>query len=197
MASEGLAPLIQLLAKLPGLGPRSGQRAALHLVKHKEKLLRPLTDALNHALNHIETCTQCGNLDLERLCSICRDSRRNTNQMCVIETVADLWALERSGSFRGFYHVLGGTLSALDGVGPDALRIGTLLERIQKQGVQEVILALNMTVEGQTTTHYLAEKLTDLGVHVSTLAHGIPLGGELDYLDEGTLTVALSARRRL
>ena len=186
--------LIQLLAKLPGLGPRSARRAALALLKKRDTLLEPLADSLREAADAILTCEVCGNLDTASPCAICRDPRREPHILCVVEDVADLWALERAGVFRGRYHVLGGALSALDGVTPDRLNVAKLLERV-KHGVDEVILAMNATVEGQTTAHYLMDLLGDM--KVTRLAHGVPVGGELDYLDEGTLSAAFKARRAL
>jgi recombination protein RecR len=188
-----LDTLIQLLAKLPGLGPRSARRAALHLIKRRENLLEPLAAALTKAADAIRTCQTCGNLDTVEPCVICRDPERDTATICVVEDLADLWALERTGAFRGRYHVLGGTLSALDGIGPDDLNIERLLARIRPG--QELILALNATVDGQTTAHYLADRVGGRGVKISRLAQGVPIGGELDYLDDGTLTAALKARR--
>jgi len=187
--------LIQLLAKLPGLGPRSARRAALYLLKRRDGLMVPLARALADTAETVRTCSQCGNLDTVDPCSLCADSRRDPALICVVEDVADLWALERTGAFRGRYHVLGGTLSALDGVGPDDLRIPKLVERAGRAGVTEVILATSATVDGQTTAHYIAERLADHGIVVSGLAHGVPVGGELDYLDDGTLNAALKARR--
>ena len=188
-----LDTLIRLLAKLPGLGPRSARRAALHLMKRRESLLEPLAAALAQAAEAIRTCSVCGNLDTLEPCAMCRDPERDAATICVVEDVSDLWALEPTGAFRGRYHVLGGTLSALDGIGPDDLNIERLLARI-KPGM-EMILALNATVEGQTTAHYLADKVAGRDVSISRLAQGVPIGGELDYLDEGTLTAALKARR--
>ncbi|MGC2200078.1 MAG: recombination mediator RecR [Stellaceae bacterium] len=190
-----LDTLIQLLAKLPGLGPRSARRAALHLIKRRESLLEPLTAALARAAAAIRPCSICGNLDTVEPCTICRDPRRDATVICIVEDLADLWALERTGAFRGRYHVLGGTLSALDGVGPDDLNIERLLARIRPG--QELILALNATVEGQTTAHYLVDRVAGRDVKTSRLAQGVPIGGELDYLDEGTLTAALKARQTL
>jgi recombination protein RecR len=187
--------LIQLLAKLPGLGPRSARRAALYLLKRRDGLMVPLARALADTAETVRTCSQCGNLDTVDPCSLCADSRRDPALICVVEDVADLWALERTGAFRGRYHVLGGTLSALDGVGPDDLRIPKLVERAGRDGVTEVILATSATVDGQTTAHYIAERLADRGIVVSGLAHGVPVGGELDYLADGTLNAALKARR--
>lgn len=187
--------LIQLLAKLPGLGPRSARRAALVLLKKRDLLLEPLAAAMAEAAAATRSCEVCGNLDTVSPCSICRDQRRDPHLLCVVEDVADLWALERAGVFRGRYHVLGGALSALDGVTPDRLNIASLLERAKADGVEEVVLAMNATVEGQTTAHYLMDLLDDL--KVTRLAHGVPVGGELDYLDEGTLSAAFKARRSL
>ena len=186
--------LIQLLAKLPGLGPRSARRAALVLLKKRDLLLEPLAQAMQDAAEATRNCEICGNLDTTSPCAICRDARRDPHILCVVEDVADLWALERAGVFRGRYHVLGGALSALDGITPERLNVASLLERV-KQGVEEVILAMNATVEGQTTAHYLMDHLTD--IKVTRLAHGVPVGGELDYLDEGTLNAAFKARRAL
>src|SRR5499426_2068527 len=188
-----LETLIQLLAKLPGLGPRSARRAALFLLKRREQIMQPLAAALGAAAAAIQPCRICGNLDTTDPCAICRDPRRDQAAICVVEDLADLWALERTGAFRGRYHVLGGTLSALDGVGPDDLNIERLLARIRPG--QELILALNATVDGQTTAHYLADRVGGRGVKISRLAQGVPIGGELDYLDDGTLTAALKARR--
>ena len=188
-----LDALIGLLAKLPGLGPRSARRAALHLIKQRESVLEPLAAALAKAAETIRPCSICGNLDTVEPCAICRDQERDATAICVVEDLADLWALERTGAFRGRYHVLGGTLSALDGVGPDDLNIGRLLARIRPG--QELILALSATVEGQTTAHYLADRLTGRDVKISRLAQGVPVGGELDYLDDGTLIAALTARQ--
>ncbi|MGH6988916.1 MAG: recombination mediator RecR [Stellaceae bacterium] len=187
--------LIQLLAKLPGLGPRSARRAALYLFKRRESMLLPLAEALADAALSVRHCRRCGNLDSVDPCHICGDSRRDGTRLCVVEAVADLWAVERSGAFSGRYHVLGGTLSALDGIGPEELRIDGLIARLPEEGIEEVILALSATVEGQTTAHYLADRLAASGVAVTRLAQGVPMGGELDYLDEGTLSAALAARR--
>jgi recombination protein RecR len=189
--------LIQLLAKLPGLGPRSARRAALHLIKHRESLLEPLAAALVEAARTIRPCSNCGNIDTRDPCGICTDPRRDGATLCVVEDVSDLWALERTQSFKGRYHVLGGTLSALDGIGPEELNVAGLVGRAKGGEVKEVILALNATVEGQTTAHYIMDRLAGSGVAVTRLAHGVPVGGELDYLDDGTLTAALRARRPL
>ena len=187
--------LIQMLARLPGLGPRSARRVALHLLKRRDAALAPLIQALTEAAANVRTCATCGNLDTADPCGICADPKRAQGAICVVEDVADLWAMERSGAFRGHYHVLGGALSALDGVGPEELRIPKLVERVAAGRVAEVILATNATVEGQTTAHYIAERLAGSGAKVSGLAQGIPVGGELDYLDDGTLSAALKARR--
>ncbi len=192
-----LERLIQLLAKLPGLGPRSARRAAVHLIKRRDSLLAPLAKALTEAAGSIRACSVCGNLDTRDPCGVCTDPKRDDSLICVVEDVADMWALERTASFKGRYHVLGGTLSALDGVGPEDLNIAGLIARVGDGSVKEVILATNVTVDGQTTAHYIADRLADCGVRVSGLAHGVPMGGELDYLDEGTLSAALKARRPL
>jgi recombination protein RecR len=185
--------LIQLLSKLPGFGPRSARRAALALLKKREALLEPLSQALSEAAAAIKTCEICGNLDTTSPCSLCRDPRRDARLLCVVEEVADLWALERAGVFHGRYHVLGGALSALDGITPERLNVAALLTRAKD--VDEIILAVNATVEGQTTAHYLLDALAQSGAKVTRLAHGVPVGGELDYLDEGTLSAAFKARR--
>lgn len=195
MAENEIERLIRLLAKLPGLGPRSARRAALELLKRREALMVPLASALSDAAENVETCQVCGNVDLRDPCAVCADPGRDGSLICVVEDVADLWALERTSSFRGLYHVLGGTLSALDGVGPDDLAIPKLAERVEGDEVAEVILALSATVDGQTTAHYIAERLEKARVTVSGIAHGVPVGGELDYLDDGTLSQALKARR--
>jgi recombination protein RecR len=187
--------LMQLLARIPGLGPRSARRAALHLMRKREALLVPLADALARAAANVRRCGTCGNLDSADPCAICRDQRRDASMLCVVEDVADLWALERAGAYRGRYHVLGGTLSALDGVNPDDLAIPSLLARAKSPEVREVILATNATVEGQTTAHYVADRLVGTDVKVTALAHGMPMGGELDYLDDGTLGWAVKSRR--
>ncbi|VAX06970.1 Recombination protein RecR [hydrothermal vent metagenome] len=190
-----LDQLIQLLSKLPGLGPRSARRAALQLIKKKDTVMRPLSTALAEVAEHVNPCSICGNLDTSDPCHICDNPARDHSSICVIEDVADLWALERSGSYRGSYHVIGGTLSALDGVGPDDLNISSLVERVRTGNITEVIIATNATVDGQTTAHYITDRLKDTAVMVSRLAHGVPVGGELDYLDDGTLTAALKSRR--
>lgn len=187
--------LIQLLAKLPGLGPRSARRAALFLIKNRERLLSPLALAMAEAQEKVTVCSECGNVDTVDPCTLCTDPRRDRSVLCVVEEVGDLWALERAGAWNGLYHVLGGTLSAIEGVRPEDLSIGPLIERAGAMQVKEVVLALNATVEGQTTAHYITERLKALGIAASRLAHGVPVGGELDYLDEGTLAQALRARR--
>ena len=189
--------LIQLLAKLPGLGPRSARRAALHLIKNRERLLVPLSAAMAEARDKVTVCSECGNVDTIDPCTLCTDVRRDRSTICVVEEVGDLWALERAGAWNGLYHVLGGTLSAIEGVRPEDLAIGSLIGRAEASQVKEVVLALNATVEGQTTAHYITERLKTLGIPASRLAHGVPVGGELDYLDEGTLTQAMKARRPL
>ena len=186
--------LIQLLAKLPGLGPRSARRAALHLIKKKDQLLVPLAEAMDVAVATVMVCSTCGNIDTSDPCTMCADPRRDGSTIVVVEDVADLWALERAHAVNARYHVLGGSLSPLDGVGPEELNIQKLVRRVAAGGVGEVILALNATVEGQTTAHYIMDQLTGLNAKVSRLAHGVPVGGELDYLDEGTLSAAIRQR---
>ncbi len=193
MIGPEIERLMRLLARLPGLGPRSARRAVLHLLKKREALMLPLAEAITAAAAAVTPCGTCGNLDTIDPCAICRDPERDRQIICVVADVGDLWALERAGGFRGLYHVLGGTLSALDGIGPERLAIDALVARAATAG--EVILALAATVDGQTTAHYLAERLAPTGVAVSRLAHGVPVGGELDYLDDGTLAAALKARR--
>jgi len=190
-----LDQLIQLLSKLPGLGPRSARRAALQLIKRKDSVMRPLSTALADVAEHVNPCSTCGNLDTSDPCHICDSDRRDMSTICVIEDVADLWALERAGSYRGRYHVIGGALSALDGIGPDDLNITSLIDRARDEKITEVIIATNATVDGQTTAHYITDRLKDCDVAVTRLAHGVPVGGELDYLDDGTLTAALKSRR--
>ncbi|AWK87456.1 recombination mediator RecR [Azospirillum thermophilum] len=197
MIGPEIERLIQLLAKLPGLGPRSARRAALHLMKRRDSLLVPLSEAMALAGESIRACSVCGNLDSRDPCTVCSDHSRDHSVICVVEDAGDLWALERTRAFRGLYHVLGGTLSALHGVGPDDLNIAGLVERARDPAVREVILALNATVDGQTTAHVVTDRLAGTEVSVSRLAHGVPVGGELDYLDDGTLTAALKARRPL
>ena len=194
-AGPEIERLISLLSKLPGLGPRSARRAALALLKRRDQLLLPLSDALSAAAERVKTCGVCGSLDTQDPCAICADAQRDASLICVVEEVGALWAMERAGAFRGRYHVLGGLLSALDGIGPEALRIGPLVGRASDPGVREVILALPATVDGQTTAHYLAERLEGAGVSVTMLARGVPVGGELDWLDDGTINQAMRARR--
>jgi len=195
MAEHDIERLVQLLAKLPGLGPRSARRAVLQLLKRRESLMQPLATALVDASERVRACSTCGNLDTIDPCAICNDPRRDGRQLCVIEDVADLWALERTASYKGKYHVLGGTLSALDGVGPDDLNIPALIERAEANPGAEVILATSATVDGQTTAHYIADRLHEHGIKVSGIAHGVPVGGELDFLDDGTISAALRDRR--
>jgi len=195
MAGPEIEELVRQLAKLPGLGPRSARRAVLELLKKRETLLGPLQQTLQAAVRATKNCSTCGNFDSSDPCSICCGERRDASVICVVEDVSDLWALERTGAFRGHYHVTGGLLSPLDGVGPDDLRLNLLGARAAKETIKEVILALSATVDGQVTAHYIAEKLSAIDVTVSGLAHGVPLGGELNYLDDGTITAALKARR--
>ncbi|HWG05716.1 MAG TPA: recombination mediator RecR [Beijerinckiaceae bacterium] len=194
VAGPEIQRLIQLLARLPGLGPRSARRAALHLIRKREDLLAPLSDALQTAYERVGVCSTCGNIDTSDPCTVCRDERRDKRLLIVVETVADLWALERAAAVRAPYHVLGGTLSALDGVGPKDLNLASLVARVADSGVDEIILAVNATVDGQTTAHYVIDLLAHLPVKITRLAHGVPVGGELDYLDEGTLAAALRQR---
>ena len=186
--------LIQLLAKVPGLGPRSARRAALHLIKKREQLMGPLSHALGEAYDKVKVCSRCGNVDTSDPCTVCTDERRDQSVIIVVEDVSDLWALERAAAMNAAYHVLGGTLSPLDGVGPDDLNIKSLVDRVSEGGIREIILAVNATVDGQATAHFITDRLSDLPVKITRLAHGVPVGGELDYLDEGTLTAALRAR---
>ena len=195
MASHEIETLTQALARLPGLGPRSARRAVLHLLKKRETALVPLLAALEAVEARLVTCSTCGNVDTSDPCAVCADPRRDQRSLCVVEEVADLWALERARLFPGRYHVLGGRLSALDGVRPEDLGIARLVDRIAGGGIDEVVLAMNATLEGQTTAHYIAERLERFPVRLTQLAHGLPVGGELDYLDEGTLAQALRARR--
>ncbi|CUJ06461.1 recombination mediator RecR [Cognatishimia activa] len=194
MSSSDLENLIDLMARLPGLGPRSARRAVLHLIRKRGLLLTPLADSMARVAETARECLNCGNIGTSDICDICADETRATGEICVVEDVADLWAMERASVFKGRYHVLGGTLSALEGVGPEDLSIPRLVDRITTEGVTEVILALNATVDGQTTAHYIADQL-EHQVKVSSLAQGVPVGGELDYLDEGTITAALKARK--
>lgn len=207
MAQHPLDQLIQRLARLPGLGPRSARRTALYLLKNRDQIMLPLASEMDHAARTVRACVECGNLDLSDTCSLCRDTRRDSRRICVVEDVSDLWAIERAGIFSGLYHVLGGTLSALDGRGPRELGIDRLIQRVTRfeangqasppDEAGEIILATSATVDGQTTAHYIAERLEHLPVKVTRLAHGVPVGGELNYLDDGTLAQAMKARSRL
>ena len=196
MVTGDIELLIQLLSKLPGLGPRSARRAALHLIKNREQLLKPLAAAMASASQSVKQCSACGNLDTVDPCVICTDARRDPSIICVVEEVADLWALERTAVFKGRYHILGGVLSPLDGIGPEDLSIGGLLNRAGREAISEVILATSATVDGKATAHYITDRLSECNVTVTALAHGIPVGGELDYLDDGTLSAALRERRK-
>jgi recombination protein RecR len=192
---KDIAALIDLMARLPGLGPRSARRAVLHLIKKRNQVMLPLSQAMQIVASTARECLNCGNIGTSDICDICESEKRANGQICVVEDVADLWAMERSQQFKGRYHVLGGTLSALDAVGPDELRIPRLIDRVTSEEISEVILALGATIDGQTTAHYIADQLP--GVTVTSLAQGVPVGGELDYLDDGTITAALKARRAL
>lgn len=188
--------LIELMAKLPGLGPRSARRAVLHLIRKRDLLLTPLADMMQQVAVTARECLNCGNIGITDICEICSSEKRANGEICVVEDVADLWAMERAGVFKGRYHVLGGTLSALDAVGPEDLRIPQLINRLEPENVTEVILALNATIDGQTTAHYIADQI-EHRVTLTSLAQGVPIGGELDYLDDGTITAALNARKKL
>jgi len=194
VAGPEIERLIQLLARLPGLGPRSARRAALHLIRKKDELFGPLADAMQVARERIIVCSECGGVDTLDPCTICRDERRDQSVLVVVETVADLWALERANATRARFHVLGGVLSPLDGIGPKDLNLDKLVSRVVEGGIQELILAVNATVDGQTTAHYITDLLSHAPVKITRLAHGVPVGGELDYLDEGTLTAAMRQR---
>ncbi len=196
MSSNEIDTLIEMMAKLPGLGPRSARRAVLHLIRKRALLLTPLADAMQAVAVSARECLNCGNVGTTEICEICSDDKRATGELCVVEEVSDLWAMERAGAFKGRYHVLGGTLSALDGVGPEDLSIPRLVDRVVSEEITEVILALNATVDGMTTAHYIADQL-ESQVRLTSLAQGVPVGGELDYLDEGTISAALSARKTL
>ncbi len=195
-STRDIDTLIELMAKLPGLGPRSARRAVLHLIRKRALLLTPLADAMATVAETARECLNCGNIGTSDICDICTSEKRATGDLCVVEDVADLWAMERAGVFKGRYHVLGGTLSALDAVGPEELRIPRLVDRVATEGITEVILALNATIDGQTTAHYIADQLEGQ-VRLTSLAQGVPIGGELDYLDDGTITAALNARKEL
>jgi recombination protein RecR len=194
IAGPEIGRLIQLLARLPGLGPRSARRAALHLIGKREQLLAPLAEAMKVAEERIRFCATCGNVDTRDPCTICADLKRDSTTLVVVETVGDLWALERAGATRGLYHVLGGVLSPLDGIGPEDLTLDGLVARVAAGGIAEVVLAVNATVDGQTTAHYITDLLAPYSAKITRLAHGVPVGGELDYLDDGTLTAAMRQR---
>ncbi len=196
-ATRDIQNLIDLMARLPGLGPRSARRAVLHMIKKRGQIMAPLAQSLAHVAATARECVECGNIGTADLCGICADPRRLQTELCVVEDVADLWAMERGQAFKGRYHVLGGTLSALDDIGPDDLRIPKLVARVRAGGVTEVILALNATVDGQTTAHYIADALDGTGIALTSLAQGVPIGGELDYLDDGTIQAALRARKQV
>ncbi|RFP86988.1 recombination protein RecR [Rhodobacteraceae bacterium 63075] len=193
-STRDIDALIELMAKLPGLGPRSARRAVLHLIRKRALLLTPLADMMQQVAATARECARCGNVGTEDLCDICNSEKRATGELCVVEDVADLWAMERSGVFKGRYHVLGGTLSALDSIGPEELRIPRLVTRVETEEITEVILAVGATIDGQTTAHYIADQLEGR-VRLTSLAQGVPIGGELDYLDDGTITAALNARK--
>ena len=197
MSEQVLEKLIKKVAKLPGLGPRSSRRIVLHLLKDKETLLLPIIEDMSKVANNIKKCIECGNLDENDICQICKNSSRNQTLLCVVETVADLWALERSNVYNGKYHILGGVLSAIDGINPDQLNIDSLEKRLESTMFTEVIIAISATLDGQTTAHYLAERLGKLDIKITRLAHGLPVGGELDFLDDGTIAQALKARNLL
>lgn len=195
-STRDIDALIELMAKLPGYGPRSARRAVLHLIRKRALLLSPLADQMQQVAATARECLSCGNVGTADICDICDSNKRANGELCVVEDVADLWAMERSGVFKGRYHVLGGTLSALDAIGPQELRIPRLIDRVQNEGINEVILALNVTIDGQTTAHYIADQL-DGQVQITSLAQGVPIGGELDYLDDGTITAAMRARKNI
>ncbi|MBL3701118.1 recombination protein RecR [Sulfitobacter sp. BDSS02] len=195
-STSDIDSLIELMARLPGLGPRSARRAVLHLIRKRGQLLTPLAGAMQQVAATARECLNCGNVGTSDICDICDSEKRATGELCIVEDVADLWAMERSQVFRGRYHVLGGTLSALDAVGPEELRIPRLLDRVETEGITEVILALNATVDGMTTAHYIADQLGER-VRITSLAQGVPIGGELDYLDDGTISAAMRARKAL
>lgn len=195
MIGPEIENLIKLLSRLPGYGPRSARRAALHLLKNRESLMLPLAQGLGRTADVIKECQQCHNLDTMSPCLICANKARDASILCVVEDVSDLWAIEKTGSFKGYYHVLGGTLSALDGIGPEDLSIPHLLQRARDPQIKEVIIALNATIDGQTTAHYLSDCLQSSGVTTTQLAHGVPIGGQIDYMDDGTITTALKSRK--
>jgi recombination protein RecR len=195
MIGTDIEHLIKMISKLPGLGPRSARRAVLHLLKNRESLMLPLSQGLQRAADVIEECPLCHNMDAVKPCSVCVSPGRDASLLCVVEDISDLWAIEKTGAFRGYYHVLGGTLSALDGIGPDDLSIPHLVARVREGHVREVIMALNATIDGQTTAHYIADCLEPVGAIISQLAHGVPIGGQIDYMDDGTLSTALKSRK--
>ncbi|MGH1397723.1 MAG: recombination mediator RecR [Alphaproteobacteria bacterium] len=195
MQNTPLDTLIKMLGGLPGLGNRSARRIALHLLTNRAQIMTPLANAIQNAAENIRECNQCHNLDMQSPCGICQDMKRNAIQICVVAGVSDLWAIERTGTFKGQYHVLGGMLSALDGIGPDQLNIASLIERIHQTEPEEIILALSATVDGQSTAHIIADRLSGMNIKITHLAHGMPVGGELDYMDDGTITTALNARK--
>jgi len=197
MTINPIEQLIKRLARLPGLGPRSARRAALHLINNRDSQMLPLAEEMLAVSHAIRRCTECGNLDMNNLCGICQDSNRDNGRLCIVENVADLWAMERAAVFSGRYHVLGGVLSAIDGIGPDALRVDYLVERVRNDDIEEVILALSATVDGQATAHFIADRLAGHSDKITRLAHGVPVGGELDYLDDGTLAQAMKARQQI
>jgi len=197
MTINPIEQLIKRLARLPGLGPRSARRAALHLINNRDSQMLPLAEEMLAVSHAIRRCTECGNLDMNNLCGICQDSNRDNGRLCIVENVADLWAMERAAVFSGRYHVLGGVLSAIDGIGPDALRVDYLVERVRNNDIEEVILALSATVDGQATAHFIADRLAGHSDKITRLAHGVPVGGELDYLDDGTLAQAMKARQQI
>ena len=197
MSEQILEKLIKKVSKIPGLGPRSSRRAVLHLLKNKDKYLIPLINDLSEVANNIKNCVECGNLDQDEICYICKDPLRKGNLLCIVETVADLWALERTKVYNGKYHILGGVLSAIDGINPEQLNINSLESRLKQQSYTEVIIAISATLDGQTTAHYIAERLMPMKIKVTRLAHGVPVGGELDFLDDGTIAQALKARNEI
>ena len=195
MIGNDIEHLIKILGRMPGLGPRSARRAVLHLLKNRESMMLPLAQGLERAAHSIEECPQCHNLDTQKPCNICANASRDAGVMCVVEDISDLWAIEKTGAFKGYYHVLGGTLSALDGITPEDLSIPHLVSRASADNMREIIIALNATIDGQTTAHYIADRLASCNVQISQLAHGIPIGGQIDNLDDGTLSTALKSRK--
>lgn len=195
MQDGPLHTLMKMLARLPGLGNRSARRIALHLLMNRDTLMRPLAKALQDAADQVKSCSTCGNFDIHDPCSLCQDPKRTQTQICVVAQVSDVWAIDRTGAYKGQYHVLGGLLSALDGIGPDQLAIASLLRRIENNAPEEIIIALSATVDGQSTAHYISDRLADHSIDITHLAHGVPVGGELDYLDDGTITTAMKSRK--